>query len=67
MRPKYRENYSTIFSAVTRIRPIIIITFGTTNVVVHNHSTIFSNVPLDKCPDGENHSVRFMPGQAIVL
>ena len=28
--------YSIVFSAVNRLRPIIIITFGTTNVVVHN-------------------------------
>ena len=31
----YRENYSNTFGAVSRIRSIIIITFGSTNTVVY--------------------------------
>ena len=37
---KYHDNYSTAFGVVTRIRPVIIITFGTANFVVLNSITL---------------------------
>ena len=37
------------FGTVTRIRPIIIITFGTTSVVMHNDITFGADIGVDSC------------------
>ena len=42
------DNYSTAFDAVTRIRPIFIITFAT-SVVVHNDIYIFVRLREISC------------------
>ena len=41
---KYHENYSLSFGTVTMIRLIIIIIFGTTNVVVHKSITFGAGI-----------------------
>ena len=46
--PEYDQSKSTMttIGATTKIRPIIIITFGTTNVVLHNGITFGADIDV---------------------
>ena len=46
---KYNDNLPTTFGAVTKIRPIIIITLGTTNVVFHNGYIFGAGIGVNSC------------------
>ena len=51
------------FGAVTRIRPIIIITLGTTNIIAHNGITFGAGIGVGSC---DRHIVTIVPCQDIV-
>ena len=58
---KYHDNYSITFGAIIRIKTIIIITFGTTNVLIYNSITclvLVSVIPVQ-------HSITF--GTGIII